>query len=71
MSNPNLQQNLLRARADLLGARENLATIRSVQVSTSLMGEIQAGFEAAAAKSLYRALDRVWDLQCMSEGSLR
>jgi hypothetical protein len=54
-----LQQNLINARADLRCAQD------AISIGRALGGEIEVERD-----NFYRALDRVWDLQCMAGASL-
>jgi hypothetical protein len=61
--NDNLQQNLLRARADLLQARDDLAHVRKANP--------QPWFIAGYEKRFCAALDRVHEAGCMANGVFR
>lgn len=65
--NPALQKNLIRARADLRAAQEDVAKRRRAGFLNSIDRELYDW----SMQCMYDAIDRVWDAQCMAEGSFR
>jgi hypothetical protein len=71
--NTRLQQNLASARFDLAAAQLMLAKVRcGEEIITGLkLGDPRSPIfltEETAIKTVYRALDRAWEAQCMAEG---
>ena len=65
MNNDRLQQNLIRARADLIAAQSHLHIARTLGNHTTEYRRFAIRLQEVA---VCRALDRVWEAQCMANG---